>query len=73
MRLFIIITSALLSIISVFLSPQFTLFTFIPLLLCLFKIRLKPVITSAILLVSLPLENWIVYGTALELALLSSW
>lgn len=73
MRLFITITSALLSVVSLFQSPQFILFTLIPLLLCVFKIRIKPVIVSAILLLSLPLENWILYGTALELVLLSSW
>ena len=73
MKLFIIIASALLSILSVFISPLYVALPLLPLLLYIKGIRLKPMIVSFLLFLSIPLNNLIVYGTVLELVLLSTW
>ena len=72
MRLFVIITSALLSVLGIFISPQYAALPLLPLFLYLEGIRLKPIVVSPLLLLSVPLDNLVVYASVLELVLLSS-
>ncbi|MBB5253800.1 hypothetical protein [Sulfurisphaera ohwakuensis] len=68
---FILVTSALMTLLSLLISPNFVYLPLIPLILYLHRIKVKPYMTAILLLLSLPLDNMIIYGTVLELVLIS--
>ncbi|BFH72287.1 hypothetical protein SJAV_02310 [Sulfurisphaera javensis] len=68
---FLLASSLLLSLLSLFIYPQYTILPLIPLLLYLSEIKVKSFITATLLILSIPLDNPIVYGTVLEIALIS--
>ncbi|BFI76681.1 MULTISPECIES: hypothetical protein [Sulfurisphaera] len=68
---FILVASALMTLLSLLISPNFVYLPLIPLILYLHRIKIKPYLTAILLLLSLPLDNMIIYGTVLELVLIS--